>query len=74
MLAAGLTPAITGLGLIGSLLLSRTISSFLYETNPLDPLIYALVTVILLAVTTVACLRPARHAARFDPVSALRNE
>ena len=76
VLAGGLTPAICGLGigLVGSVLLSRTISSFLYETNPLDPLIYLAVTVLLLIVTTVACFTPARRATRFDPVAALRNE
>ena len=55
-----------------SLLLSRTLSSFLYETNALDPLIYAAVTVTLLAVTTFACLAPALRAARLDPMAALR--
>ena len=76
VLAGGLTPAIAGLGLglLGSLALSRTIATFLYETNPLDPLIYAVVIALLLAVTTVACLAPARRAARFDPMAALRGE
>ncbi|HEY7497551.1 MAG TPA: ABC transporter permease [Vicinamibacterales bacterium] len=76
VLAGGMTPALTGLGLglLGSLALSRTIGTFLYETDPFDPLIYAGVTALLLLVTTVACLAPARRAARFDPVSALRGE
>jgi ABC-type antimicrobial peptide transport system permease subunit len=74
VLTAGLAPAAAGLGLglLGSLLLSRTLSSFLYETNALDPLIYAAVTVTLLAVTTLACLAPALQAARLDPMAALR--
>ena len=76
VLAGGLAPAVAGLGLglLGSLALSRTLSSFLYETNPLDPLIYAAVTFLLLAVTAVACLVPARRAARFDPMAALRHD
>ncbi len=76
VLAGGLAPAVAGLGLglLGSLTLSRTLSSFLYETNPLDPLIYAAVTFLLLAVTAVACLVPARRAARFDPMAALRHD
>jgi putative ABC transport system permease protein len=75
VLTGGLTPAIAGLvlGLMGSLALGRTIATFLYETSPLDPLIYGAVTTLLLAVTTAACLAPARRAARFDPMVALRN-
>lgn len=76
VLAGGLIPAVAGLvlGLLGSVALSRTISLFLYETSPLDPMIHAAVTLLLLAVTTVACLAPARRAARFDPMAALRRE
>jgi hypothetical protein len=47
-------------------------STFLYETSPLDPLIYAAVPVVLLAVTTVACLVPAQRAARLDPMAGRR--
>jgi putative ABC transport system permease protein len=76
VLAAGMAPAIAGLvlGLLGSMALSRTLATFLYETNALDPLIYVAVTAVLLAVTAVACLVPARRAARFDPMRALRQE
>jgi predicted permease len=76
VLTGGLGPAIAGmgLGLLGALALSRTLSTFLYETNPLDPLIYASVVGLLLAVTTAACLGPAARAARFDPAVALRRE
>jgi hypothetical protein len=40
VLAAGLIPAAAGLapGVLGSLMLSRTLSTFLYETNALYPL------------------------------------
>jgi ABC-type antimicrobial peptide transport system permease subunit len=51
-----------------------TLSTFLYETNPVDPLIYSAVTLLLLAVTTMACLAPASRAARFDPMAALRRD
>jgi putative ABC transport system permease protein len=76
VLGSGLTPAIAGLvlGLLASFALSRTMSTFLYETSALDPLIYAAVPVVLLAVTTVACLVPAQRAARLDPMAALRHQ
>jgi predicted permease len=76
VLAAGLTPALAGLalGLIGSFALSRTLTTFLYETNPLDPVIYVAVPALLLVVTTIACLAPARRASRFDPMIAMRNQ
>ena len=48
------------------------IASFLYETSALDPLIYAAV-VVLLGVTLLAILTPARRAARVDPMAALRD-
>ena len=49
-------------------------STFLYETSALDPLIYASVIALLLTVATLACLVPARRAARFDPMLALRRD
>jgi predicted permease len=72
--ALGLAAAGLTLGLIGSLALGQTLSTFLYETSPLDPLVYATVMGVLLAVTTIACLAPARRAARVDPMVALRYE
>jgi len=54
--------------------LSRTIGALLYETNPLDPLVYSAVLALLLGATVVACLVPAIRASRVDPVSAIRNE
>jgi predicted permease len=76
VLAAGLWLVMAGLtiGLLGALALSRVIASFLYETSSLDPLIYAAVIVVLLSVTLVAILTPARRAARVDPMAALRDQ
>jgi predicted permease len=76
VLTGGLAPALTGLvlGLLGSIALSRTLSTFLYETNPLDPLTYLAVPALLVTVTTVACVVPASRAAHFDPMAALRHQ
>ena len=62
------------LGLAGAAALGRTIGAFLYETSPVDALTFAAVPALLLAVTTIACLIPARRAARIDPMAALRVE
>jgi predicted permease len=74
VLASGLSLGVIGLalGLTGSVALSRTVASFLYETSPLDPLTYVAVTILLFIVTTAATLTPARRAARIDPMAALR--
>jgi predicted permease len=74
VLASGLSLAMVGLllGLAGSLALARTMSAFLYETSPFDPIIYVVVSTLLLGVTAAAVFTPARRAARIDPMTALR--
>jgi putative ABC transport system permease protein len=46
----------------------------LYETQPLDPAVFATVAGVFLLVAIAACLVPAWHAARLDPMQALRTE
>ncbi|HVH56846.1 MAG TPA: ABC transporter permease [Vicinamibacterales bacterium] len=72
--ALGLAAVGLALGLGAALAFARTMSSFLYETDPLDPFIYAAVAVALLLVTSLACMAPARRASRVDPMAALRHE
>jgi predicted permease len=76
MLTDGLRPAIIGLviGLIASAGVTRLIQSLLYGTQPLDPNVFGLVSVVLLAVAAVACLVPAWRASRLDPIEALRTQ
>jgi predicted permease len=75
-LSGALGLAATGLvlGWMASIALGRAISSFLYETSPLDPLIHVGVAAIVLIVATLASLAPARRASRIDPMTALRCE
>ena len=49
-------------------------AGFLYQVNPRDPMIYGAVVLLLAAATFLACLIPARRAARVDPIVALRHE
>jgi putative ABC transport system permease protein len=76
ILAAGLKLVLAGLaiGLGAGLLLSRALSSLLYQTGAADPATLASVTVLLAAVATVAIYLPARRASRLNPIVALRAE
>jgi ABC-type lipoprotein release transport system permease subunit len=46
----------------------------MFGVSPTDPLSYALVAVLLLAVAALACGIPASRAARISPLEALRAE
>jgi predicted permease len=52
----------------------RFVESMLFGLTAADPLTYAVVAGVLIAVTLLASLRPARRAARVDPMTALRAE
>jgi putative ABC transport system permease protein len=76
MLSDGLRPALIGLvlGLAVSAEASRLLRDMLYETRPLDPLVFAAVSATLLLVAALACIVPAWRASRVDPMQALRTE
>ena len=63
-----------GLGLLGSLGLSRAIAGLLFDLSPTDPGTLAGVALVLTAVALLASYLPARRATRVDPLIALRSE
>ena len=75
-ICAGLAVIGVGLavGLAGSLVVGRALSSLLYGIEPTDPATLASVAALLGGIAIVACYIPARRATRVDPVSSLRAE
>jgi putative ABC transport system permease protein len=62
------------LGVVGSLLLTRVMTTLLFDVSPLDPLTFACAAGLLFGVAWLASYLPARRAARIDPQTAIRAE
>ncbi|MGE5214347.1 MAG: ADOP family duplicated permease [Nitrospirota bacterium] len=61
-------------GIAGSLLLTRSLSSLLFEVNPLDLFSFSAAVTLLALVSVGAALLPAWRAARVDPIIAMQSE
>jgi ABC-type antimicrobial peptide transport system permease subunit len=61
-------------GLLGAFVVTRTLSSFLYETSTTDPLTFVAVPALLLATALAASWIPAARSTRVDPISTMRSE
>jgi putative ABC transport system permease protein len=59
-------------GVIAAAVLTRSLGTLLYRTEPLDPWTFAATGIILTFVATLACYVPARRGTRIAPVDALR--
>lgn len=62
------------LGVVGAVVLSRVLRNMLFEVEPTDPLTFALIAILLAAVSLLASYLPTRRATRVDPLIALRSE
>jgi putative ABC transport system permease protein len=61
-----------GIGVFGSVAVSRLVSSFLFEVSATDPVIYLAGFLIMMLLALLASALPALRAASADPVPALR--
>jgi predicted permease len=61
-----------GFGLAGAFLVTRVISSLLFDVSPTDPVSFGLVSALLAGVAMYASYLPASRAVGVDPLSALR--
>ena len=76
VLREGLVVAMVGaaLGLLGAFGVTRWLEALLFEVDPLDPLTFTVVPLVLLTCALFACWMPARRAAKVDPLVALRHD
>ena len=64
----------SALGLAGSLLLSRTLASVLFDVRPTDVSTYVVLFVVLALTAMLATFVPALRATRVEPLTALRSD
>jgi ABC-type antimicrobial peptide transport system permease subunit len=76
VLRQGLLLTLAGLaaGIVGAVLITRTMQALLFGVSPTEPAVFGAIAVLLLFVAFLACWVPARRAMRLDPLEALRQE
>jgi putative ABC transport system permease protein len=71
---AGYVVAGLAIGLVTAYAGANVMQSFLFGVEPVDPITFAVVPALLIAVTMIASWIPARRATRLNPVTVLRTD
>jgi putative ABC transport system permease protein len=74
VMSEGLSMAVAGViaGVAGALALTRVLRGLLFGVGTTDPVTFAAVSALLVAIAALACYIPARGASTVDPLAALR--
>ncbi|MEO5510136.1 MAG: FtsX-like permease family protein [Longimicrobiales bacterium] len=62
------------IGVVAALLSTRVLGTLLFDIKAADPRVFALMSVIMIAMGMLASYMPARRASNLDPLEALRND
>jgi putative ABC transport system permease protein len=73
-MAVRLTLLGVAIGLVGAFILTRLMTSLLFEVNAANPMVFSSAAVVLVAVAMAASYLPSRTAASIEPMKALRTE
>jgi putative ABC transport system permease protein len=64
----------TAIGIVAAFFSTRTMSTLLFGVKAADPVVFAGMSVLLIAIGVLASYLPARRASRVDPIESLRND
>jgi hypothetical protein len=62
------------IGIVGALASTRVLATLLFDIKAADPRVFAVMSVIMIAMGVLASYLPARRASNLDPLDALRND
>jgi predicted permease len=61
-------------GVVGAIAATRVLTNLLYDVRAVDPMVFAVMSAIMIGIGMFASYIPARRASSLDPIEALRND